>query len=185
MSDWVEIIIAICIGIGTIAVAVASVYVSRKAKNIAKSSAIGSTLTYCVERYESVMKIKYEATMKKEAKLAERYFREMFDLFWSETYLWMDGMIPDYIMRHWIQARASSWEEDDKILAEKEHDQPIEPKDITYKKRWKHARQKAFKSDKFFIKFMSRVHKGSFNSINKAAELNKIKNEMKEQLKIK
>ena len=169
MNETVDFVAKVLMGVGSIIVGIASVYISRKARSIAKSSAVGSMLSHCVERYESIMRIRHEAKSEKDHERARQYYRELFDLFWSETYLWIDGMIPDYIMLHWIQARSNSWQdkdEEDKIETEKKNDDGrIVHEDVTYTECWEYARDGVFKMDECFKAFMVKVHDNKLNTI--------------------
>ncbi|MFA5309832.1 MAG: hypothetical protein WC370_10175 [Dehalococcoidales bacterium] len=161
-------------GLITGAAMLISVIIAFKAVKESKRASLGTTMTSCVQQYQAIFEFKNDSIKMKDADDVKQSFQELFGLYWSETYLWVDGMIPDYIMLHWVNTWASAFDADDKIVVNNEI--------ITYKQQWEDAQGKAFRSDECFKELLNEIHEYGNKEI-KPEDLAKLKKEFKAGLK--
>jgi hypothetical protein len=89
----------------------AAIFTYSAARATAKASR-GQTLLACLDKYISIMKDKREAAEKQSLSLARQFYRELFDLHWSEFHLWQQGAISDNVMRAWLIVRKRNYDSD-------------------------------------------------------------------------
>ncbi len=82
----------------------AALFTWRAARATAKANR-GQTILMCLDKYISIMRDKSEAIKAKEERLAKDFYRELFDLHWSEFHLWHEGAIPNSVMSPWINSQ--------------------------------------------------------------------------------
>ncbi len=169
-----EFVITGIIGACTVILAIVSIWVARKSGKSAKSAAIGTTLTSCVTQYQTIIRLKYDARKAENAYYARQYFQELFSLYWNEAYLWLDGMVPDHIMLHWVNTWYLSYNNSSPISTNSGT--------VTYPQQWEAARWSVFSSDECFVKFMNRIHEHKGKQIY-PAELKEWKREFKTGLR--
>lgn len=114
-------------------------------------------LTDCLSLYFKIQKGRLEAecsTVNK-AEKSRLYYRELIDLFWLEYHLWLDGLIPDEIMKSWLYARQQS-NSNDEIKGPEAT--------IKYSKVWEELKQSHYfrkEPGLPFTSFMDMVHEGN------------------------
>lgn len=155
------------IGIGTFiaaAAASAAAIFTYFAANATKRASTGAALLSCLDKYISIMKDRTRALSEKSNHSAEEFYRELFDLHWSEFHLWQHGVIPDQFMRSWLYIRKRNYDSDKIIVKSTEG---VE-KAITYKKMWdKLKAENYFEINDPFVRFMDRAHGAAITDIKK------------------
>lgn len=132
-----------------------------------KKASRGATLLSCLDKYISVMKDKREATTKKSRQLAEEFYRELFDLHWSEFHLWQEHVIPDRVMQSWLYIRKRN-HDIDKIMCESEDGTE---RAVSYAEQWNKLKsENYFEINDPFVKFMDRAHSGEVTDMKKLRE---------------
>jgi hypothetical protein len=169
MDNWIAGISAV--------IALISAIIALTAVRNAKRVALGSTLQYCLEKYVDTMKYKHSAENEHKKGDAVLYYRELFDLFWAETHLWLDDMIPDRIMLQWVRARAASWNGKRGIEISEKGDI------VYYKDCWNDVADNTFKEDPDFLEFMAKIHKPPEETIRGIVALKKAKKDFRKRLK--
>ena len=145
MIDWqtvVAIISAVFAGFSGL--------IAFQAKKEAKSASVGTAMTSRIERYQTIVKLKDSAREEGNADKIKQSFAELFGLYWGETYLWIDGMIADYIMLHWVNTWALAFYHNEKII--------IKDEEISYCQQWDEAKSTVFRSDEPFKAFLDKVN---------------------------
>ncbi len=133
------------------------------AANATKKASRGATLLSCLENYISTMKDRRQAQEKQVVQLAEEFFRELFDLHWSEFHLWLDDVIPDNVMLSWLRVRKRNFD-GDQILCKAANG---EDRLVTYKERWEKVKSdNYFEIDDPFRQFMDKAHVGEITSLD-------------------
>lgn len=166
VASWAQIIAAIGVSVAAVC-ALAAVRVHRKAST-------GSTMLACLERYTDVMEHKRKAIIENSVSLAEQYYREIFDLLWSEIQLWRDEVIQDDTMYAWLYLRRKHWEDDDKIQVSL---QDGTTKDVKYREEWeKCITGHYYHPNDPYISLIRKVHEGQITTIK---DLKKQKGKLK------
>lgn len=144
-----------------------------------KKATRGAALGICLDKYILIMKGKSKAIGEKNKEMAEDFYRELFDLHWSEFHLWHDGIIPDKVMRAWLLIRHKNYKED-KITWESNGEQI----QITYKSQWKRLIDGGyFENDDPFVKFMRRAHSRPVSNMKELKRLKKDTKKLKKTTK--
>lgn len=144
--------VAPAIAAGSAAVAaILSLLSIRTNVNTARSH----VLLQCLEDYIEIQKHRTDALMKRNEKLCLDYYRELFDLHWTEFRLWKSGFIDDETMSTWLKIRYRNYLNDAISFMD---DAGKEIK-ISYKESWeKLINENYFEKDDLFIKFMGYAH---------------------------
>lgn len=151
----------ILLAVAAVSAALAAVFTWFAADGTKKASR-GAALLSCLERYIAIMKDRREAQDEQSVQLAEDFFREMFDLHWSEFYLWRDGVIPDRAMLSWLRVRKRNFDGE----AIPCRTASGEEKSVTYKECWEAAAsQNYFEIDDPFRQFMDKTHAGELTTL--------------------
>lgn len=130
----------------------------------------GQTILSCLDKYISVMKDKNEAIQKKNHQLAKAFYRELFDLHWSEFHLWHEGAIPNDVMRAWIAVRRRNYKSDGIVCTT---DTGTEHR-ISYANEWKCLKDTDyFEMNDPFVTFMDKVHDGDISDIKELKDKTK------------
>jgi hypothetical protein len=112
----------------------------------------GTAMLACLEKHFYIMEHKTKALADKSESMAKQYYRENFDLLWSEIHLWKDGVISDVTMFDWLHLRQIEYDED-KINV----DGIKEP--ITYKKQWgRYIEEGYFREGDQYIELIKKNH---------------------------
>lgn len=116
----------------------------------------GQTLLACLDKYMSIMKDKRKAEESEEVGLAKEFYRELFDLHWSEFNLWHDGAIPNNVMRAWVIVRKRNFDKDMIVCTFQKRTE-----EISYADEWEYLKEtEYFEKNDPFVHFMNKVHKG-------------------------
>jgi len=114
-------------------------------------------LLQCLEQYVRVRQDKTRALLEKSPELCWDYFRELFDLHWSEFQLWKRGHIPHDIMEAWLDARWRSFSTENLTFPRDSG----EDYTLTYAEAWKKIRDdNYFAASHDFLELMSLTHDG-------------------------
>lgn len=97
--------------LGVIAAFLAAIVLWFEIKNL-KEEFKGGILFNALNSYIAIQKDRRKAVSEKDPELANEYYREMFDLHWTEFNLWRKGYIDDNIMKAWLHARRRNYEHD-------------------------------------------------------------------------
>ena len=136
-------------------------------KNI--DSIKSQVLLQCLREYINIRKDQTTARLEKSEELCSNYYRELFDLHWTEFRLWRLNYIDDAIMATWLKSRNRNYL-NDFLIAENEKGEKVE---IYYKDMWdKVLIENYFEKDDPFVKFMKFAYE------NKIQEALKMKQEV-------
>jgi len=117
----------------------------------------GKVLFNALNSYIAIQKDRSIVISEKNPESARNYYREMFDLHWTEFNLWRKGYIDDYIMIAWLHARRRNYEHDTISTTDENGNAII----VSYKKVWESLIDPAnayFIRGDPFITFMEYVH---------------------------
>jgi hypothetical protein len=144
--------------------AATAAFVTYRAADAGKKAARGATLLDCLNKYTTTMKHKREATQKRSVELAEEFYRELFDLHWTEFHIWQQGVIPDQIMRSWLYIRKRNFDTDSIPCVSPAGNTLA----VTYRDQWqKVKRENYFEMSDPFVKFMDDAHAGPIADMKK------------------
>ena len=130
--------------------------------NATKEAGRGAVVLNCLERYTAIMKDKRDARTQKNIQLTEEFYRELFDLHWSEFHLWRESIIPDDMMLNWVYAEKRRYDTD-KIECTAGNGTTVL---ITHKDQWATLlNNDYFEMTASFVKFMNQIHSGNFVDI--------------------
>jgi hypothetical protein len=141
----------------TIAAAITA-YCNYKTAKAAKEAIMASNLFNCLNAYTRVMRTKTEALEQKSKRLCEDYYRELFDLLWTEFQLWKADMIPDHMMSAWSSVRYRSYKYPEELSFTAEDGGKW---DTSYRKAWDDLEKSIYPDA--FVDFMGRIHTKVFN----------------------
>lgn len=169
IASWAQIIAAIGVSVAA--------WLAYRAVQVHKNASNGSTMVACLGKYIDIMEHKRVAEEGNRVSLAEQYYREIFDLLWSEVRFWRDKVIHDDTMFAWLYIRRKHYEDDDKIQVKLDDGTT---KDIKYREEW----EKSFAGHYFhpsdpYIPFMRKVHNGEINTLKDLRRQRKILNKAK------
>ena len=134
------------------------------AANATKKASRGDVLLSCLEKYISIMKDKSKAVEEKSPQWADEFYRELFDLHWSEFHIWQEGVISDRVMQSWLYIRKRNYDSDKIMFKSADGSE----KSVTYKEQWDKVKsENYFEINDPFIRFMERAHSGDIADIKK------------------
>lgn len=139
----------------------AALFTWRAARATAKANR-GQTILMCLDKYISIMRDKSEAIKAKEERLAKDFYRELFDLHWSEFHLWHEGAIPNSVMSPWIIVRRRNFNKD--YIECRSEGNNIQ---ISYASSWSELKGEYFELTDSFVNFMDTIHIGDIVNIRK------------------
>lgn len=116
----------------------------------------------CLNQYIKIQKTKREAGKSKDSDLCYDYYRELFDLHWTEFNLWKKGHILDSVMRAWLDVRSRNFKKDkfDAKFSSGEN--------VSYQLVWEDlVKNKYFSPEDDFIRFMELIHDGKIDKAMK------------------
>lgn len=132
-----------------------------------KTASRGATLLSCLQNYIDIMKDRRKAEEEESSLSVEEFYRELFDLHWSEFHLWRDDVISDNVMLAWARVRKRNFDEDKAISTK-------DGKTVTYRNCWDKLKNiNYFEIDDPFVKFMKKVHAGEITTIKELTEYKK------------
>jgi hypothetical protein len=142
--------------IATLVAATAAIFSFLAVRAIGKQTR-ASILLGCLDAYIQIRRHRSEAITAKSQTQCEDYYRELFDLHWSEYQLFAASHIPENVMRAWLDSRWRNYRED-KVEFTNEGGQRLT---VTYEDMW----NKLLKSGYFTMKdryvgFMNLAHEG-------------------------
>ncbi len=159
-SGFFQFLFTALAALGACAAAIFTFSASRATANASR----GQTLLACLDKYISIMRDKREATEKQSLSLAKQFYRELFDLHWSEFHLWRQGAIPDNVMRAWLIVRKRNYDSDGitYIFAS------MPEQRISYANCWaEFTSNNYFEMADPFVKFMNKAHSGDISDLKK------------------
>jgi len=157
-SSFIMLIIP---GLAAIGACAAAAFTYFAARQTAKANR-GQTILACLDIYVSIMKDKRNSIIKCDAGQAREFYRELFDLHWSEFHLWHEGAIPDHVMKAWLNVRKRNFETDE-IIIKSETSAEFR---ISYADAWHDVKDsKYFEPDDPFIAFMEAAHSTKMDKI--------------------
>lgn len=123
-----------------------------------------TVLLQCLERYINVRKDRTKAVHERKKGCCEDYYRELFDLSWTEFQLWRNGYIDDEIVKKWAISRYRCFL-NDKITYLDENNTEI---CCTYQEQWKEAiKNSYFEWDDPYTQFMNYCHEDKIDEVMK------------------
>jgi hypothetical protein len=138
----------------TLFAAMAAIFTYLHARAVTKS-AMASNLINCLDAYIKLMRDRTKAEDQKSEKLVKDYYRELFDLHWTEFHLWQQGLIPESVMNAWLAVRRRNYTKD-AIEFETINGQKV---NITYRQIWDQLLvDEYFEPADPFVKFMKKAH---------------------------
>ena len=171
-QNWVATVASVGSVLAAIGAFFATLFARQSAK-LAEKANIGSTMLACLERYTAVMADKRNAVKKHDILLAKQFYRELFDLHWSEMYLWKDGIISDSTMLYWLKVRKRNYDNDRISVKTKDLDK-VQEVDVSYKDYWNEINNtRYFERDDPFVKLMEEVHDGKIMNIESLVKYKK------------
>lgn len=109
-------------------------------------------LLQCLREYINIRKDRTNARLEGSEDLCLNYYRELFDLHWTEFRLWRLKFIDDTTMTAWLNSRYRNYL-DDYLIAKNETGEEVK---IRYKDTWnKGLIENYFEKDDQFVKFMN------------------------------
>ena len=147
-ADLIDIL-TIALTALTVLSAVFVTYLSYKSIKTNIDTNKSQVLLQCLREYGQVMKDRTNAKNEKNRELIINYYRELFDLHWTEFRLWKLDFIEDDTMTAWLNGRYRDYL-NDSLTAEDENGNDIE---ISYKDSWNDLVKANYfeKEDKFII----------------------------------
>lgn len=135
----------------TVLSAVCVAYLNYKSIKTNIDTNKSQVLLQCLREYGNVMKDRTNAKNEKNRELIIGYYRELFDLHWTEFRLWKLDFIEDDTMTAWLNSRYRDYLTD-YLTAQDENGDEIE---ISYKDSWDDlVKTNYFEKDDKFLIFM-------------------------------
>lgn len=128
-----------------------------------------SVLIDCLSAYTNLMRQRTSAIRNRSQQECKDYFRELFDLHWTEFQLWRERMIPDHVMNAWLSVRRRNFDPKKGCLEFFTDTQ--EHITVTYQQIWDEL-----KSDEYyeatdpFVAFMNKAHTEVITDMSKLRE---------------
>ena len=155
----------------TLISAVSVTYLSYKTIKTNIDTNKSQVLLQCLREYINIQKDRTIAIREHNEEMILNYYRELFDLHWTEYQLWRLNFIDDTPMTAWINGRYRDYL-DDYLIAKDEKGDEIK---IYYKDCWDNlVKTNYFEKDDKFITFVKYAHD---NNIKDALKMNKKKGE--------
>jgi hypothetical protein len=145
---WIMLVATAC----AVAAAIAT---WRQALAISKSTT-SSNLINCLNAYIAIMRARTRALENKSEQQCKDFYRELFDLHWTEFQLWQEHMIPDHVMKAWLAVRRRNYNKDS-LEFETETGHKVS---VTYQQVWRELKEdiEYFEPTDPFIRFMDKAH---------------------------
>lgn len=150
----------------TIIVSLSSILIAILSYKISRRNATRDTFFLCFGKYLDVMKTKSNAIKENKAELAEAYYRELFDLLWTEFNLFQRKLIEKETYKRWLSARYKEFVNNSPGIGVFDK--------IKYKNEWEKLKEFYFDKDDPFIEHMDAVHKGFLNDAIKNVKKRKL-----------
>lgn len=171
MSTLTSICYLIFPALAAIGACLAALFTWRAARATAKANR-GQTILTCLDKYISIVKDKSDAIERKDKRLAKDFYRELFDLHWSEFHLWHEGAIPNQVMRSWITVRRRNFNSDSIDYTSEDGTEHR----ISYADTWRDLKSTSyFEFTDPFVAFMDSVHSGDIDDIKQLKKKTKRK----------
>lgn len=125
---------------------------------------IASNLINCLNTYTALMRRRTKAEEAKNEKQCKDFYRELFDLHWTEFQIWRDGMIPDHVMIAWLAVRRRNYAKD-ALEFETAAGQEMR---VTYQQVWNTLKDdEYFEPTDPFVRFMDKTHSEAITDMKK------------------
>lgn len=149
-----EMIPWIIMSIAAIAAALAAAFTYFTARATQKAT-IASNLVNCLSTYIQLMRARTQALEAKSETQCANFYRELFDLHWSEFQIWRENLIPDHVMKAWLVVRHRNYAKD-ALSFVADNGQKVT---ITYKQVWDDLKNTDyFEGTDPLVRFMDKVH---------------------------
>jgi len=154
IGDWIALTATIVAGVAaffSFRTAQATLMVARSTQDLAA----GGVLVNLLAAYGSLRNSADQALQNKDLGLCRAYYRQYFDLLWTEFQLWRRGLIPNSIMHAWLLAVHRSYR--DQAFPYRAQDSS--EAQLTHKEAWDHAmRELYFDQQDPFVTFVEHVY---------------------------
>jgi len=125
---------------------------------------IASNLINCLNAYTVLMRARTKAEEARSEKLCKDFYRELFDLHWTEFQIWRDGMIPDHVMNAWLAVRRRNYAKD----ALEFETATGQGATVTYQQVWNALKDaEYFEPTDPFVRFMDKAHSEAITDMKK------------------
>ena len=156
----------------TVFAAVAAIAAWKQTKAVSKSTT-SSNLINCLNAYITIMRFRMKALENKSEQQCKDFYRELFDLHWTEFQLWRENLIPDHVMNAWLSVRRRNYNTDS-LEFETEMGQKVS---VTYEQVWRELKDaiEYFEPTDPFVQFMGKAHTEIITDMRKFKREFKIK----------
>jgi hypothetical protein len=144
-------------------VAAGAAWLSYLAVRALSKQTKASVLLLCLGAYVDVRKGRTKALREASADLCFDYYRELFDLHWTEFQLWKAGMIEPHVMKAWLDVRHRNHGKDDAL----DFKDAAGQHKVTYREVWAKLIDEYFAPSDPFVQFMRLVHDGDIKEAMK------------------
>lgn len=149
----------------TVLSATYAAYLSYRSIKTNINTTKSQVLLQCLREYIDIQKDRTNAKIEKTEELCSDYYRELFDVHWTEFQLWRLNFIDDDSMTAWLNSRYRNYL-NDYLIAKNEKGKEIK---ICYKDSWeKSVQENYFEKDDPFLAFMKLAHD---NNIKEALKM--------------
>jgi len=152
--------------------AIAAIAAWRQTRAVSKSTT-SSILINCLNAYLGIMRSRTRALENKSEQQCKDFYRELFDLHWTEFQLWREKLIPDHVMNAWLAVRRRNYNKDS-LEFETETGKKVS---VTYQQLWRELKEdiEYFEPTDPFIRFMDKAHAEAITDMCKLRKEFKIK----------
>lgn len=105
--------------VATVLAAAAAIMAWKQAVAVNRSTT-SSNLVNCLMAYITIMRSGTKALEDKSEKQCKDFYRELFDLHWTEFQMWREGLIPDHVMKSWWAIRSRNYRDNVSLQFEKD-----------------------------------------------------------------
>lgn len=149
-----EIIPWIIMLVAAIAAASAAIFTFFTAKATERATT-ASNLLNCLNTYVALMRSRTKALEARSERQCKDFYRELFDLHWTEFQIWREGMIPEHVMKAWLAIRHRNHATDALSFTTDDGQQIT----VSYRQVWEELKSaNYFEGTDPFIKFMDKAH---------------------------
>lgn len=128
-----------------------------------------SNLINCLNAYITIMRQRTVAVNSKDEQQCKDFYRELFDLHWTEFQLWRQRMIPDNVVNAWLNVRRRNYDPTKGYL--QFTSATGETVTVTYQQVWSELKSSEyFESTDPFVPFMDKGHSITIKDMKKLRE---------------
>lgn len=112
------------------------------------------------------MRARAQAIESKNEQRCKDFYRELFDLHWTEFQMWRDELIPDHVMKAWLDIRRRNYHEDS--IQFKKNGQEVT---VSYRQVWDELEHKKyFEPTDPYRQLMNKIHEEVIADMRKLRE---------------